>query len=195
MNMPQQTAPLGQELRELSLRHDLLLWQAAAGAVSGWAAVMLGNAGALHIIEESVEASRKAMLVVEGTFLAFLVDALYCLGQLDACATVAEEAIKRCESRLDVYFLPEFLRLRGAALLGLGDGHCEQGLRCLEQAIELANQQGAKSLELRASVTMSRFVTKPAAMQPLRRRMMEILEACPQLASSADGHEAQEHLR
>lgn len=194
MNMPQQTAALGQELRELSLRHDLLLWQAAAGAVSGWAAVMLGNSEGMDIIQESVEASRKAMLVVEGTFLAFFVDALYRLGQHEACATVAEEAINRCESRLDVYFLPEFFRLRGAALLGLADGRCAQGLRCLEQAIQLAHQQGAKSLELRASVTMSRFVTKPAAMQQLMKRMAEILATCPELTSSADGHDAQEQL-
>jgi len=194
MNKPQQTAALGQELQELSRRHGLLLWQAAAGAVSGWAAVLLGRPEGVGIIQQSVEASRKAMLVVEGTFLAFQVDALHHLGQHEACAAVAKEAIARCESRLDIYFLPEFLRLRGAALLGFADGHCAEGVRCLEQAMELACQQGAQSLELRAAVTMSKFATEAAVMQRLRQRMTEILTTCPELASSADGQLARERL-
>jgi len=194
MNMPQQTATLGQELRELSLRHGLSLWQAAAGAVSGWAAVMLGRPEGMEIIQQSVEASRKAMLVVEGTFLAFQVDALHHLGQHEACAVAAEDAIRRCESRLDIYFLPEFLRLRGAALLGLAGGHCAEGERCLEQAMALAGQQGAKSLELRAAVTLGQFATQPTARQMLRNRITEILTSCPELASGAEGRLARERF-
>ena len=192
MNMPQQTAVVGQELLDLAQRHDLLLWQAAAAAVSGWAAVLLGHPEGLKGIERSVQACRKAMLVVEGTFLAFQVDALHHLRQDEACAALALEAIERCQARLDIYFVPEFLRLRGQALGRLGDA---QARPCLQQAWDMATQHGAPVLALRAAVALCQQGGLDAVEQrQLQQRMHSLLAACPELAASEEGRAATQAL-
>lgn len=193
MRQPQQAGKIGRELLDLANRHDLQLWQAVGAATSGWAAVMQGDSAGLASIEASVAASRKAMLVVEGTFMAFEVDALSHLGRHAACAARAQEAIERCESRMDIYFLSEFLRLRAEALARQPDAslHAADAFTCLQRALTLAQEQGAWALELRAAVSLRRRTLAATERDALRQRIEAILSACPELAASEEGLAAQ----
>jgi DNA-binding SARP family transcriptional activator len=189
MRQPQQAAKVGRELLDLANHHDLKLWQAVGAATTGWAAVMQGDPAGLASIEASVAASRQAMLVVEGTFMSFEVDALHRLGRHEACAARAREAIERSEKRVDVYFLSEFLRLRSEALVQQPDAtaHAAEASACLRRALTLAREQGAWVLELRAAVLMLQRTAAGAERDALRQRIETILSACPELAVSDEG--------
>ena len=51
----------------------------------------------------------------------------------------------------------EILRLQGELLLKQNDSNAAQAQSCFEQAIQVAREQGAKSLELRAVMSLSRL--------------------------------------
>ncbi len=190
MHQPHEAAALTTELLNLSQRHELLLWQAVAIGVGGWAAASLGQAEGLQRTEASVAAVRQAMSAVEGTFLAFHIDALYQLDQFEACAVQAQNAIALCEMRLDVYFVAEFWRLRGEALAHL-EGHGDEAHHCLRRALDLATQQGARTLELRAATALQRHHTEPGERTRIQHRVLAILADCPELSLGAEGQAAQ----
>lgn len=172
MDEPREAEALAQELLNHAHAHHLLLWQVAGGAVAGWAAARQGQVQALAAIEQCIQASRQAMLAVEGTFMAFKVDALWHLQDYRACAELAQQAIDNSHSYNDVYFIPDFLRLQGLALQQLGQH--KAAADCLQQGLALARQQGAKALELRLADALG--------MGSLRH---SIVQSCPELALPA----------
>ncbi len=193
MHQPHEANAFTTELLNLSQQHELLLWQAVAIGVGGWAAASLGQTEGLQRTEASVAAVRQAMSAVEGTFLAFHVDALYQLKQFETCAAQAQESIELCEARLDVYFVAEFWRLRGEALAQL-QGCADEARHCLHQALDIAAQQGAQTLELRAAVALHRYQLEPDERIRLQQRMLAILATCPELSLGAEGHAANDQI-
>ena len=64
---------------------------------------------------------------------------------------VAEEALAVSRTRAELY------RLKGKLLLRRSAEHHAEAERCFRQALDLAQRQGAKSLELRAAMSLSRL--------------------------------------
>jgi predicted ATPase len=67
------------------------------------------------------------------------------------------DALRRVDKTSERYFEPELYRLRGELLLKSG-AYAPEAHRCLERAIEIAGEQNARSLELRASVSLARLL-------------------------------------
>jgi predicted ATPase len=55
------------------------------------------------------------------------------------------------------FYEAELYRLKGELLLALPADHQAEGERCVRQALALARRQQAKSLELRAALSLSRL--------------------------------------
>jgi predicted ATPase len=72
------------------------------------------------------------------------------VGQSEEGLRVAEAALARHE-RAEVY------RLKGELLVSRSTAHQAEAERCFSQALEIARHQQAKSLELRAAVSLSRL--------------------------------------
>jgi predicted ATPase/class 3 adenylate cyclase len=130
---------------------------AQATALRGWALAVSGHR------EEGITQIRLAVYRATGAsrdrpyHLALLAEASAQLGQAaegleavnEALATVAKSAVRWWEA--------ELYRLRGELLLQHSVAPPEEAEACFQQALDIARRQQAKSLELRAAMSLSRL--------------------------------------
>jgi predicted ATPase len=106
----------------------------------------------------------------------------------DALSTI-DEAIANAHASGEVHFEPELHRIKGLALLTLAEakgGPVEEALGSLERAIELAREQKARWLELRAATSLSRVLQA----RKMTARALELL--APVHASIVEGLDTRE---
>jgi predicted ATPase len=72
--------------------------------------------------------------------------------------TALNEALMVGAQHQDRWFEAETLRLKGELLLGQGDSRIAEAQGCFQRAIEVARSQRAKSLELRAAMSLARLL-------------------------------------
>jgi tetratricopeptide (TPR) repeat protein len=145
---------------ELSGEQGFPLWFALAQIYRGWALARLGHHGeALATIPKGIADYRAtgAEMAVP-IFLGLLAEAYHQAGKTDEGLHVLEEAITivqrvddRSSGAADLY------RLRGDLLLLAGSRHHEAEAS-LRRALEIARGQQAKSLELRATMSLARLL-------------------------------------
>jgi tetratricopeptide (TPR) repeat protein len=131
-----------------------------SGFVQGWALTQegQGEAGTAQM-RQSITAHR-AVAGASGLpwWLALLAEAYASLGQVAAGLTVLAEAQALVDSMQAHFFAAEIARLTGEFLLrdGSTTQECEAET-CFRRALGIARRQQAKSLELRAAMSMSRL--------------------------------------
>lgn len=175
-----------EELRRLALAHDMVLWQAVAGLVSGWAQAVQGDAAGLAPIRQAAAMAAVAMPSTEATFLSMLADAQLALGRHAEALDSLEQALPKAHQRQEDYLLPELWRLR--ALAGVGLGHEAAVVRRdLARSLRQARHMQAELLLLRTQ--HSRLTWQAAG--PLHRRGLALrLRRLSGLATLADGRDA-----
>jgi tetratricopeptide (TPR) repeat protein len=173
LGLPAKVMAICQELYALAVANGMLLWQAAAGAMMGWARAIGGDTEGLALIRQGLAGAQQAMLIVETTFLAFLAESLCRLGRLDEALPVVDESIYKALLREDVYYLPEFLRLRGEIRLRL-DPDERVAEDCFRRGLALAREQSATALELRCAMSLASLL----AGRGERDEAARLLQAC-----------------
>jgi predicted ATPase len=134
-------------------------------------------------------------------FLAFLAEGYLRAGSIADGVRVAEEALRLTATNLDVFWEAELHRIKGDLLLkqssssprpvtnksktsrGKSAGTAPHSLTanpqaeaevCFRQAIEVARSQGAKSLELRATISLARLWQNQGKLHAARTTLAEI---------------------
>jgi len=130
----------------------------SAGAViqRGWALTILGR------IEEGVDAIERGLVLYWATgahlsetfLLVYCVEAFLLSGLPEKCSNLLEKAFQIMESNGERYFEAELHRLKGETLRT--SDPAEAG-RHFQQAIETAQFQGARFLELRAANSLAKL--------------------------------------
>ena len=89
--------------------------------------------------------------------LALLAEAYRQGGQVEAGLQALAEAFAHLDKTGERYYEAELHRLKGEFLLAQTDARCQQreAEECLHQALDIARPQQAKSLELRATMSLS----------------------------------------
>ena len=97
-------------------------------------------------------------------FLTLLAEAHLQRGQVAEGLVVIQEAVQLTETHFVHFWTAEVHRLRGELLLAQAGQACRApGIEtasaeaCFHQALAIARQQGAKALELRAAISLSRL--------------------------------------
>jgi predicted ATPase len=94
-------------------------------------------------------------------FLSFLATAALRQGQITDGLHVIDEALRLTATNFDRFWEAELHRLRGELLLLPSSnnplGKDQETAECFQQALAIARQQGAKALELRAAMSLSRL--------------------------------------
>jgi class 3 adenylate cyclase/predicted ATPase len=90
-------------------------------------------------------------------FLAMLAEAYGMRGQADEGLCVLAEALTTAYQTGDRYFEAELYRLKGELLLQQTSPDVHQAETCFQQALTIARHQQAKSLELRAAMSLARL--------------------------------------
>jgi predicted ATPase len=103
-----------------------------------------------------VEAFRASGAVVTVPYqLSVLAGALLEAKRADEGLAVIDEALHLARNNLDSYYEPELLRLRGELLRLRGDAGAAEA--CCSEALGLARENRARTLELRAATSLARL--------------------------------------
>jgi predicted ATPase len=89
--------------------------------------------------------------------LSLLAEAYGQAGQPSAGLQVLAEALTLVNATEERWWEAELHRLKGALLLQLPNSDVSQAAACFQQALDVARSQQAKSLELRAALSLSRL--------------------------------------
>ena len=134
-------------------------YAAVAAMMSGWAMAMQDpKGGGVTLIREGLAAYlATGTRHYYGYYLALLAEALGEAGRREEALQALSEALDFASQTNERYFESELYRLRGEALLKAGIVSAPDAERCFHQAIDIAKQQQAKSLELRAVMSLARL--------------------------------------
>jgi predicted ATPase len=147
------------ELMALATAQGLAHRVAQGGLLLGWAVARQGDAaaGVVHV-QQGLEAIQGTGLkLYRPYFLAWLADAYGQAGQAEAGLQVLAEALTLVVATEERWWEAELHRLKGALLLQLPNSDVSQAEACFQQALAVARSQQARSLELRAAISLSRL--------------------------------------
>jgi predicted ATPase len=107
-------------------------------------------------------------------FLTLLAGARMKTGRLDDGLVALTEALAAADEHENRYYEAEIHRLRGALQLRQNDSKAAEAQSCFQRAVEIARKQSAKSLELRATMSLARLLAKQGRRDEARAMLSEI---------------------
>lgn len=142
----------------VSLEHGLVLYQAMARIVGGWAASeRRGDVGILAQIREGLEAwHATGARLMRPHFLALLIDASDQASDTAALDAV-DEALSAAKTTGEGAYDAQLHLLKGELLLARTPETTDDAAACFEEALAVARRQGALSMELRAALSLARL--------------------------------------
>lgn len=157
---PEKAKEVGEACIALCGEHGILLERAWVECPYGWAIAELGQ------VEEGishVRAGLEAQLSVgaegaRGQSQAIAAETLWHSGRTEEALQAVEDGLAASSRNGDNFYDAELWRLKGE-LLKMQD-RTEEAECCFQKAIEIAQQQAAKSFELRASTSLARLWLK-----------------------------------
>jgi class 3 adenylate cyclase/tetratricopeptide (TPR) repeat protein len=180
-----------QVVNRLSADEGFAFWPPLVSVFGGWAKMAKGDiTGGADTMLESFQRYRAiggGILRTHG--FALLAEGLLEAGRLDECLTTIDEALANAHATGEVHFEPELHRVRGLALLRRAErerGSVDAARQAFDRALELAREQGARWLELRAALALARLLRAEGRTESAR----ELLSAVH--AAIGEGHDTRE---
>jgi predicted ATPase len=156
-------APVIQEQLEAAIvlanEQGLPFWVAMATILRGWALMAQGQGTAgIAQMHQGLAGYRATGAAMGQTYLrALLVEGYGKVGQVDTGLRLLAEALAEVERTEERVWEAELYRLKGKLLLRQGTPDEHQAETCFLQALDVARRQQAKSLELRAAMSLGRL--------------------------------------
>jgi predicted ATPase len=125
----------------------------------GWALAQQGQ------VKEGIEQMHQGLTAYRAIgsaanlpyFLALYAEAYGIIGHPEAGLALLAEALTFVDKTRERWYEPEIYRLKGVLLLQQSSDHHTEGQSCFQHALDVARFQQAKSLELRAAMSLSRL--------------------------------------
>jgi predicted ATPase len=155
--------PAAQEYAEsaisLATKQGFPYWRAFSSILRGWALAQQGQA------KEGVEQIHQGLRAHRGIgaelqlpyYLALLAEAHGTMGQSEAGLTALAEALALVDTTGERWYEPELYRLKGELLIQQNSDNQVEAETCFHQAITIAQNQQAKSWELRAATSLAQI--------------------------------------
>jgi predicted ATPase len=156
--------------------HGFAQWLVMGTHMRGWALAMQGQAeeGIAQMCQSLATWRAMGLEVYRPYFLVLLAEAYGTADQSEAGLTVLAEALVHVDTTGQRVYEAELYRLKGTLLLARsGDRHREAEV-CFRQALDVARRQQAKSLELRAAISLSRLWQQQGKQAEARQLLTEI---------------------
>jgi predicted ATPase len=150
----------------LSTEHGFTYYMSHSLVFKGWAEVMQGQVKVgLELISQGISNHQSAgAVLIWNFFLAIKAEAYGEVGRIGEGLDLLDEAISLTDNKTDRFYEAELHRLKGDLLLqktirGTQESQSLHGEAesCFKQAIKVAILQNAKSLELRACISLGRL--------------------------------------
>ena len=153
-------------------------YRVAMGRVlRGWARAADGRGDGVDEIARGMNASRATGAQLEEPFyLALLADAHLRTGAPDSGLATVDEALGIAARERAHYYDAELHRLRGELVLA-GGGDPDEAAASIREALRIAREQGARSLELRAALSLVRALPRDGGAAEARAALAVAHEA------------------
>jgi class 3 adenylate cyclase/predicted ATPase len=160
----------------LATEQGFLFWLAEATIFVGWALAVQGRgAEGIAQIHHGL-ATRQAigLELTQPVYLTMLAEAYESVGQPTEGLTVLADALTRVDTTGERWREVELHWLRGELLLAVSAENHREAEACFRQALTIAHQQQAKSLELRTAISLSRLWQQQGKKTEAHRLLSEI---------------------
>ena len=157
---------LAKRLVNLGREQSFVLYENGGVLTQGYILVQRGDVGpGMTLLATGLAQHRNLGVQLHlPFFLSFLAEAHLRCDQVEDGLHVIHEALRLTATNFDCFWEAELHRLRGALLLAQAGTRlstkgqaAEEAATCFQQALAVARQQGAKALELRAAMSLSRL--------------------------------------
>jgi TOMM system kinase/cyclase fusion protein len=191
-----QEAPAAQEQAEVSMafsrEQGFALWVPGGTVLRGWALTEQGQ------MEEGIAQMRQGMTAWQATgaevdrpyYLALLAEGYGKAGRAEEGLHVLAEALAVTDAIEERYYEAELYRLQGELLLAGSREHHAEAEPCFRQALAIARRQQAKSLELRAAMSLARLWQQQGKQAEAHQLLAEIYNWFTEGFDTADLQEA-----
>jgi TOMM system kinase/cyclase fusion protein len=151
-------------------------WGAMATILRGWALTAQGQGTAgVAQMHQGLAAYHTTGAAMGQTYLrALLVEGYGNVGQVDTGLRLLAEILAVVESTGERIWEAELYRLQGTLLLGQGTLDEHQVEACFQTALDITRRQQAKSLELRAAMSLSRLWQRQGKREEARELLAPI---------------------
>jgi predicted ATPase len=144
----------------ISAEQGFSFWHAGGTVLRGWALSERGSrAEGIVVLRQGLEAWLATVSVTYQTYyLALLAEVLGNDGQIEEALRSVDDALELVERTAERFFEAELHRLQGVLLLRSAESvELSRVEACFHQALAVARRQDARSLELRAAMSLSRL--------------------------------------
>jgi adenylate cyclase len=177
---------------EVSKEHRINLYALYSRFGRGCALAKMGQKEvAAFEIQEGIEEARRSKLgYMRGFMLGWLATTQAEIGDRETALSTIDEALKLSNDVAGRAWEAELRRLRGDILLLEGLDAVDEAERSYNDAIAIAQNQRARSLELRATVSLARLLRGRGRNDEARRRLASIFSWFTEGTETADLKEA-----
>jgi predicted ATPase len=155
------TLELTDEAIAVSTQYSFELGLAWATASQGWALAENGQEEGVGRLISGLSATVATGASVNNTAtLALLAEIYLRKKRFSEGLAAIENAQKIALTQGELFWQAELFRLKGELLLGQSDQSLNEAEQCFCKALEIARNQHAKILELRATISLARFLKK-----------------------------------
>ena len=161
---------------EISKKYVLPLLLAQGQFYLGWALAEQGQVvQGIELIRIGITATRATgALMGFPFFLSVLARAYLDSGELRQAAATLDEASRVATEARALYFFPEVLRTKAKLLLLQDPDHPEAAQKYFQEAVAMAREQGAKSFELRAAMSLAQLWRDQGKVQQARELLAPV---------------------
>jgi predicted ATPase len=182
----------------LSTKYGFAQWMAQGGLLRGWALVQQGEGGEEHCAQmhQAMDSWRATGADVgRPYYLLLLAETHRKLGQIEEGLGLLTEALTLTENNREYWMIAELYRLKGELLSAQSKGiSVAEAEDCFHQAIKFARQQNAKSLELKAVMSLSRLWQKQGKREEALQMLAETYRWFTEGFDTVDLQEAKQLL-
>jgi predicted ATPase len=171
------TLELAEELESISAEHGLPTYLAGGSALRGWALTAGGSAEeGITLIRRGLGAKASITLYWRNYFRVLLAEACCKGAKPEAGLAELAEASRDLAHTNMGFYEPEMHRVHGELLLASSPANPADADACFRVAIACAGRQKARSLELRAILSLSRLYIRQGRGEEARPMLAEIYD-------------------
>ncbi len=180
---------LAEDCLRLSTEHGFPYWLAHGTICRGWALAEQGciETGLTEMRRGMADRQALGVELTQTLFLTIMAEEYGKTGQSEAGLSLLAEAMEIVQQRQERFYEAEIHRLRGELLLKQAEAEAESSF---QQALAVARRQQAKSLELRAAMSLGRLWRKQGQLARARATLEEIYGWFSEGFDTADLREA-----
>jgi predicted ATPase/DNA-binding winged helix-turn-helix (wHTH) protein len=167
-------------------RHAIRVWRLWAGAFKAAVQARHGDLdGGLALLRNELHRAGDARYLPR--FLFLVGELAACLGEANEIGqglAVVDDALERCKTRQEQWYVPELLRIKGELMRKEAEPAAAEP--CFAQALELARRQGALFWVLRSATSLARLKLAQDRKTEARKILQPVCKAFPEGREIAD---------